>query len=481
MGSRLILAGFLVGGTVLGTVTFGGGSGADTPFNAGTALASANALDVAPSLAQLSIAVQLGTAQASYEYNEAQALSQTLDLGVIGTILEAPNCSTGAPAAIQNKDFPQPVQAESTDGPQSLHAVASTALNGTGGAVGDENAAVTQTPTGTASTSIADDNLANLVTMAGATTAANASVQNGNERVANATADIASLSIAKGLVVLKGLHWTASQTSGVTSSSSATFSLGGLTVAGVNIPLPTSSVITTVLSIVNTALEAVGFEIEWPTMSTAPDGTVAISPLTVGIDNSALGQELVGAQLNTVQPIREAIFNQLFNLDCNLPGYTEVFDIGLGVAAGGGDLNLEFGGAHAVTNDQVATSPFGSAGSTPSGGGTVLALPPSTGTTPSLGTLGSTSLPSAPSVTPTSSTPTSSTSPKVALGPLSKTVSCQSLSTAGGGCSTTNVAVPIGLVGLGFLALLAAWDYMRQRRQRELAATTIRRIKGAAG
>jgi hypothetical protein len=57
---------------------------------------------------------------------------------------------------------------------------------------------------------------------------------------------------------------------------------------------------------------------------------------------------------------------------------------------------------------------------------------------------------------------------KETLGPLEKSVSCRSLGPAGGGCNSSNVALPVGLIGLGLLALLAAGDYLRQRRRSRL-------------
>jgi TRAP-type C4-dicarboxylate transport system permease small subunit len=71
----------------------------------------------------------------------------------------------------------------------------------------------------------------------------------------------------------------------------------------------------------------------------------------------------------------------------------------------------------------------------------------------------------------TTTTPTTTTGgggAKQSLGPIQRTTSCVSLSAAGGGCSTSNVAVPIGLVALGLVFLLAAWDYVRQRRRAQL-------------
>jgi hypothetical protein len=124
-----------------------------------------------------------------------------------------------------------------------------------------------------------------------------------------------------------------------------------------------------VLNIVNTALQPLGLNVQWPVVKTLPDGTVEITPLVVGIDNNTLGQEVVGTNLGTVQPVREALVNALLKASCQFASAITVSDIGIGVLAGGGNLNLEFGGAKALTNNEAASSPFGP-GSSPFGAST---------------------------------------------------------------------------------------------------------------
>jgi hypothetical protein len=475
-GSKLIVALFVMAATVMSALTFGavtvsGSAGADTtPFNVGTASAGATALEIDPSLAQLNLAVQLGTSDADFEYSEAQALSQTLDLGEIGSILTSPSCNS--PATIKASDFPAAIQAESTGGNQTLHSVAETSLNGTGAGVGVEDASATQVPAGTSTTSIASEDLAGLVNIQGATTSATTEIQNGDERVATATADLGTISIGNGLIALKGLHWVATQTSGATSSSSGTFTIGSLSIAGLNIPINNDEA-STVTTLINTALEPTGIQIDWPTASVLSDGTQVISPLTIGIDNSALGQQIVGSQLNTIQPVRNVLEQELLGIsNCTLQTDSQsallIADVFLGVPSGGGDLNITIGGAKAVTGDPVASSPFGSVGSGDLGSdlGSTLPTTPSSlpfteGTTDSGTTL--------PTTTTPSTTPSGT---KIKLGPVSKSVSCHSIGPAGGGCVTPNSAVPVGIVGLVLLALLAGWDFVRQRRRARLAAIT---------
>jgi hypothetical protein len=462
---RVGLGGILIAGVCVAQLSTTATSGADTSFSPGNATASAVAVSVAPTTGGLNYAISLATSVADYENNEGQALSQTPDLGSLGAALYAPSCSNGAPSTIQQSDFPQPIQAESTNGNQTLTAVAEDSLSNVPAGVGDESATATQAPSGSSTTTIASDNLANLVNVTGATSSAQAYILNGDTRVANATTDIAAVALGNGLVVLKGLHWVATQESGAASVSTASFTLSGLTVAGTNVPVSADEA-STVLQVVNTALSPIGLQIDMPIMSTESDGTVVISPLIVGIDNNTLGQEVIGVNLGKAESVRNVLQTDLININCNAATALLVGDIGLGVLAGGGNLNIELGSANANTTDAAFVSPFGPGTFPVSSGG------PFGGTTS-----GTTfSLPSTSSIPDTSVIPdstlpgsTSGNGQKVSLGPIEKTVSCRSIGPAGGGCNSSNVALPVGLIGLALLVGLGAWDYVRQRRRLRLA------------
>jgi hypothetical protein len=443
----------------------GASTGADTTFIPGTAQAAAQALSLAPTTGGLNYAITLATSLAQYQNEEAQSLSQTIDLGAIGTSLEAEGCNN-SPPTLPKQDVPPPIQAESINGNQTLNTTIVPSTTATGIGAGNETAAVTTQPTGTATTTTAGITVVGgLLTVGGLTSTSSVAIVNGNTRTATATSDVGQISLAKGAVVIGGLHWAATQTTGATTAASGTFSVGSIKVAGVALPLPTLPNPQSTLNIINTALAAIGFNIQWPVQSVLADGTVAISPLTIGIDNNALGQEVVGANLGTVQPLRQALVNAVLKADCNLAAEITVSDIGLGVLAGGGNLNLSLGGANAVTTDAATVSPFGSI---PAVSGSPAPLDTDTGglTSGALTTPGSFSVPtSTPTATPTGST---GTGVKTALGPTEKTTDCISLGPAGGGCDTGNAAVPIGFIGLGLVVLLAAWDYLRQRRRRQL-------------
>jgi hypothetical protein len=458
-------------------VEFGSGSSADTSFVPGDALAQAKALTLAPTTGGLNYAITLATSISNYQDVEAQSLSQTIDLGAIGTSLEAEGCNN-APPTLPASDVPPPVQAESTNGNQSLSDSITPQSSPDGLGLGNEAATATTQPSSGSLTTASNISVpGGILAVNGLTSSAKTSIDNSATRTATATSDIGQISLGGGAVVLGGLQWNATQQSGGTTTATGTFSIGSLTVAGVPVDLSSLSSSAnpqSVLSIINTALSPIGLNVQWPTQTTLSDGTVQITPLVIGIDNNALGQQVIGANENSAQPVREALVNAVLSADCNLASEITVGDIGLGVLSGGGNLNLEFGGASAETDDDAATSPFGA------GGGTAL---PSTSTTGSgttgnsgsaLGTsasnTGDTGAGSAPLTPPTTgATPAPATAPAgsqtEALGPMERTADCVSLGPSGGGCNTGNVAAPIGLAALGLVVALFTWDALRQRRR----------------
>jgi hypothetical protein len=461
-------------------VEFGSGSGADTAaFVPGDALAQAHAISVAPTTGGLNYAITLATSISNYQDMQAQSLSQTIDLGAIGTAVEAEGCD-GSPPTLPKSDVPPSVQAESTDGNQSLSNSITPQSSPDGLGIGDEAATATTQPLSGSLTTVSNISVpGGLLAISGITSSAHTSIDNGATRTATATSNIGQISIDGGAIVLGGLQWTATQQSGGATTSTATFSIGSLTMAGVSQDLSSLSNAgnpQTVLNIVNTALTPIGLNIQWPAQTSLSDGTVQISPLIIGIDNNALGQEVVGANENSVQPVREALVNAILSANCNFATEITVGDIGMGVLSGGGNLNLEFGGASAETDSNAATSPFGA------GGGTALPSTSSLGTggltgnsgsalgtsLPFTGNSGVGGLPASSGTAPSSSSGGSGSPQASALGPMSRTSDCISLGPSGGGCVTGNAAVPIGLVALALVVALFAWDYLRQRRRLQL-------------
>ncbi|MGH9096959.1 MAG: hypothetical protein ACRDWB_06005, partial [Acidimicrobiales bacterium] len=231
--------------------TSSGGASADTAaFFPGTSTATASAVSLVPSTGGLGYTITLSTANAEYEQGLAKATSQTLNLGVIGTVLTTASC--GKPAPVAASSLPQPVALESNAKPPTQTLTVAGTFNGTGGGAGVEQASVTQTPSANAVTRGGDFNVAGALDMSGLDTTAVAQVLNNNTRDVSSSADLGQISLLGGLVILKGLHWEASQQSGAASNSAASFTLGSVVVAVVALPTPTPAQLATVIGIVNT-------------------------------------------------------------------------------------------------------------------------------------------------------------------------------------------------------------------------------------
>jgi hypothetical protein len=450
-----------------------GGASADTAaFFPGTSTATASALSVVPSTAGLGYTITMSTSDAEYEQSLAKALSQTLNLGVIGTTLTTASCNK--PPSIAPSDFPQPVSLESNAPPPSKTMTVAGTYNGSGAGGGIEQASVNTTPSASATTLGGDFNAAGAIDMSGLDSAAQAQVVSGQTRSVTSTADVGQISLVGGLVVLKGLHWEASQQSGAANTSAAAFSIGSATVAGVTMPASSPAQLAAVIGVANTALAPSGFHIDQPQVTQTADAhdgngaTSKVSGLLLGIDNSALGAAVIGNQLPSAQPLKTAIDDAFIAADCQLSnGLLPIGDIALGVPAGGGGLDLSLGGATVNINSDPPINAFGSFGlagnssPTDTGGSSSSFTPGDAGTPFIPGTSGT-------SDTSGSATPASSSGPSGAqsLGPTTKTVACHSLSAAGGSCSGGGAAVWIGLGALGLLLGAFAADFVRQRRRR---------------
>jgi hypothetical protein len=467
---RIGLVCALIVGVCLVQLSLPGASEADTSFSPGTATAASQGIEVEPTTGALSYAPILANALADYENQESQALAETFDPGALIEAAQGPSCSTGAPSSFPQSDDPQPLEVESTNGNTSQSMSAENSLNGTGAGVGVETASATTQPDGTAMNTLGSDNLAGVITTQGVTTNANAQLANGDEREATATADMSSLSLDGGKVVMGGMAWSATQTSGATSSSTATFTISNLTIAGLPIPITNDSP-ATITSLINTALGPTGFNITWPQTITQTDGTVVITPMQVGVDNSALGQQAVGTNLASGETVRNELQSELLAINCNSASGLTVADVSIGVLAGGGDLNFQLGGAHAVTTSESFVSPFSAVSlpaTTGNSGASVSTLPATTGNSGSFASPGTPATPGTPGGLvpsgPTTPTPTSAAGGQaVALGPVSLSRYCHSLSTAGGGCHSDGALIA-GLVGVSLLGGLAAWEVQRRRR-----------------
>lgn len=478
---RTGLAALVVLGVCMWQLVFAATPGAgadDSTWVAGTATATAQAIALAPSTAGLNYAVTLATSVADYQANEGQAESEIFTGGPVVTSLTTTQCDGSAPLVTQSQ-LPQPAVAESTNGNQSqsstINAQYAHGASVPGLGTGLEQALATTQPAANTVTKLSDLNVPGAFDISGAQSTAYAQQVTDKLRQATSTVDIASLDLGNGAVDLQGLHWEDTQETGpggTVLQQGASFAIAGVSIAGVTVP---SSVLSTdtlaqLPAIVNTALEGTGLHVTLPSVSTNSEGTEIITPLSVGIDQSALGQQVVGPLLGQTETVRDEIDTILEqDISCKTGVPVTVVDIVLGALSGGGNLDLNLGGATATSNGTAYANPFGSSIGLLSDSGS----PGSSDLTPPF------SIPGEPgSYTPgTPGTPATGGSggapSKEALGSLASSERCVTTSPFGHpGCSS-GAGVPVALAGLGVLLGVGAADFVRARRYRRLAPTEV--------
>jgi hypothetical protein len=315
---------------------------ADTPvFVPGSGNASAQVVSLPLALAGESEGVNQGLSIAAYANDEGQAESQTLVPGLLGLLPGLFPASVGS------------IQAEST----STADTKTQSVAGTDGAgAGVEDVAASKS-TGMASTSLATLKVANVLSVVGGQSSALSSIIGGTTRHSESTSQIASVSLLGGLVVLNGLRWNSVESTGATSTAASTFSVAAVDVSGVTLPVSVDS-LSNVFNEVNAVLAPTGFHISLPHMSVGSGGSIQETPLSIGIDNTALGQKVVGPVVSALQPLRTKIFDALTGLTSSAGDVDLVAELVLGIAGGQGVLDVDLGGTYAATNGTAVANPL---------------------------------------------------------------------------------------------------------------------------
>jgi hypothetical protein len=303
----------------------------DPEFVPGSANASAQIVRLRLFYAGFGLEMSAGTSIASYRNQTAKASSSTQDLrGVTGL--------AGVPA-------PAPTSASSTNGDEHVEeALTDPPL------FGRTLADATKQPASTASVDLASIQLPGLLEVEGGTTSAHTELVAGSHRVATASAEVAAVSLAGGLVELRGLRWTATQRTGTDALAEADFDLAAIAIAGVEIPID-GELIADVLRLVNDALAPIGLVLEPPEVLHLPDGSIDITSLRIGIANSPLGAQLIAPLVSAVRPLLLPLLGLATNINPQLGLLGLVLDLGLGVVDGSGGIVLSIGGANAGTDD----------------------------------------------------------------------------------------------------------------------------------
>lgn len=301
----------------------------------------------------------MGQSLADYAGTVGRAQSRTMDLGVIGTTLTTRQCDGSAPIA-QESQLPPTLKADSRDD-ASRKGRSLTYLGQNGVAAGQQDVQATPEPMGRSTTSIGSLTIPGVVTAAGGTTAAVARIVDGATREATATASVPRLVLGGGVVVLENLRWAASQRTGAKPGSDASFTIGGISVGGQQLPSQTADQLAAAVTAANGALAPTGLRIDLPAVEkrgSGDVGTVALSPLALRMADSPLGNQLLGPVLGAAQPIRAQVIQALLQIRCQFSTEITVADVVIGAFAGGGSLSFEFGGVTASTDGTRYTNPL---------------------------------------------------------------------------------------------------------------------------
>jgi hypothetical protein len=430
-------------------------------FNPGTATAIAEAVSIAPKTGGLSASVVIGTTIADYRGTLAQASSQTLNLGVIGTTLTT-QCDASPPTATPDQ-LPQPLIAESDHGPKrSTQSTAGTSKSGALAVAGRERVSATTDPNGTAKF---DGNalvIPGLLTMTGLHASSNAHIIKGKTRIATAKSAVGQLNLLGGVVKLGGMQWTASRQSGGTNHLTTHFTMDAASVGGKTLPVASPKQIGTAFDSINKTLKTTGLHLAVPQRSYS-HGKLVMSPLTIGIEQSTLGNETINPILTAIQPITNKLTTALVGVNCKIGSVLSAVDLILSGLDGTGALDMSLGGVSADNETKSYGNAFGNQKPPTLGGHQGSSSNKHTTTTTTGGGGGTSSTGGG-----TGGVSNTGQSTSAGGGTLSSSLSssCATTSPAGRPSCSNGAGLAVGLGALGLLVLFAGTDFFVLRRRR---------------
>jgi hypothetical protein len=445
----------VLGASMTGVPGASADSSSSPSFVAGSANATSQAITIAPATGGLGYDITLAQSVADYQGTQGQAHAQTLNLGAIGLSLTSEGCDGSAPT-VSSSQLPQPAVAESNDGNQTQTKTLS--QGSTGVAYGVETASATTQPSGDANATASGFGVPGVFQIGGGVATAHSALVDNKTREAIGTASVGTLSLPGG-VTLKHLDWNATQRTGANATQSGTFTVGSLQIGPASLPVSPDS-LAQAFAVVNQALASSGFHVTPPALVKNPDGSIAETPLSIGIDSSALGQQVLGPLLGAAQPLRSALASALLGISCKTSTPLLLSDIAIGPLAGGGNLDLELGGATANSNGTAYGNPFGSG----SGGDQLTANPASSAPALSSGSASDFGSQSSGS-TGSSAQSSGSTSSGATQLAVSKSTRCVTTSPFGHPSCSRGAALPVALAGLVLVGGMGVADWVRSRRR----------------
>jgi len=371
LGTRGRVLGALAAGLlVAGVSTLPARAGDD--FVPGSGSATASALQAGGKAAGLALTVLFGESATGYIGTAAQAASQTVDMGLLGTLLAAKPCDGGP--AVPSQLIPQGIRVDSREQNAAAGKHASYGETDAGSPVqvtlGGEKVAAFRDPRGHSTTTMAAAAVPGVLDVRAATADTESGIADGATRLAKASINLGDVDLFGGIVKLRNLQWTAHQQTGKDATTDGGFSIGGAELGGQRLPTGDPGA---VIEAISQVTSQVGVTLV-PPKTDKSNGIVRVTPLLIHLQSSPTQQAVISPLLSAAQPIRQAVTAALTTLSCRFQTAITVADVMAGPVTGSGAGELGLGGVTATTEGTRFENPF----STSLGGGPS-ALPPGLG------------------------------------------------------------------------------------------------------
>jgi len=422
-------------------------------FIAGSGAAAASTMQLGPKAGGLALTQIVGESLAGYIGTAAQAESQLLDTGLLGTLLTAKHCD-GTNSLVTSDQLPQETRVDSrdpnADKGQSKTYAATPAGDPLRVEVGRQDAWAYKDPRGKSTMTLSTAALPGVLDARDGVAQAETGVVGGVTRMAKASVDLGDVDLFGGLVKLSHLQWNAVQQTGEDAKAEATFSIGSASIGGVPLLAGTP---TATLTALNQVTSQIGLTFQEPTVTQA-NGVVQITPLVMQLQSSPTQQTILSPALVALQPARQALIAALTSITCYIQTIVTVADVSAGPITGSGAFDLGLGGAAATTEGTRFDNPFGNGfGAGANVLGTQL-LPPTAGAA-------SAGLPGTPFVPGTAGLPGTPPSRSVRRGQTAGGILAGARSLPG---HTGGWAVLVGFLAVAGVLGMAGADWWRVRR-----------------
>jgi hypothetical protein len=311
-------------------------------------LARAQLARVVPYVGIPSVGAGIGVAQAEVQGGSAHASAGVADFGMMSMILGA----VAGKAPVPLPELPGPITADDREHPDvERNPLAPPAEVPGAPAPAWEEAHASKAPESRARVRGPELGVPGVLTFTAGESAAKA-----DGGVSSSTVTLGRLVLGGSSgapeVVLSNLVWTARHAMG--EPGTATFSIGGVSVAGQALPLPAAAAPADVLKTLNDTLAPVGLRLEVP-VSTADAAGATVSSLVIQVRNPEPVANLLGQASQPAMPVLNQILDALFAAAPDAAASRLVVNalLAAGTTRGGG--RLELGGATArIGNIEVA-------------------------------------------------------------------------------------------------------------------------------